>query len=110
MFYSIAVIVMLLGTVPVFSQGTNKQESREERSIEDLLSDFENHLNFYYLLTLGSLHETYATGIISVKKDIYIHQTVFLAKEIGSREIEYQKELPNALLPPLGQHFIERLV
>ena len=94
MFYSIAIIVLLLSAVPAFSQGKAAQESREERAIEDLISDFETHLHLYYLLALGSLHETYATGIIPVKKDVYVHQTVFLAKEIGSREIEYRKELP----------------
>ena len=96
MFYSVAIMIILLSTVPAFSQGKAAQESREERGIEDLISDFETHLHFYYLLSLGSLHETHATGIIAAKKDIYVHQTVFLAKEIGSREIEYRKELPPA--------------
>ena len=97
MFYFIAVFALFAGFYPVFGQEERSiPESREERAIEDLISDFETHLHFYYLLALGSLHETYVTGKISVKKDVYIHQTIFLAKEIGSREIKYRKDLPPA--------------
>lgn len=100
MFLTAVMTAVLLGFLPVFGQESdprrNPSESRENRRIEDVISDFETHLQNYYLLTLGSLHETYVTGIIPVRKEVYIHQTIFLAKEIGSREIEYRRHLPRA--------------
>lgn len=96
MFYLIAVVITVFSCLfPAFSQEDQVvQENRENKSIESLISEFETHLHFYYLLSLGSLHETYVISKISVRKDIYIHRAIFLAKEIGSREFEYRKELP----------------